>query len=158
MDHLLAGCYFYFPRDVIGNDGFGQLGNYYYFDQWNSLDPNTTTNPDYGWAGPDASSGDAGYQNNLVWNQFTNLDPSTKSTIYNAQYACNTFGDPDCSDIPSYLINICTDSAADRAVLSVRRAGPEPLLHTPPAIHAGLPRRQKILESDPDRPDLRQHP
>ena len=70
------GCYFYFPRDVINNDGFGQLGNYYYFDQWNMLDMSTTTNPDYGWAGPDASSSDPGYQNNVVWNQFTNLDPS----------------------------------------------------------------------------------
>ena len=146
------GCYFYFPRDVIGDDGFGQLGNYYYFDQWNMLDPNTTTSPDYGWAGPDASSGDAGYQNNPVWNQFTNLDPSTKSTIYNAQYACNTFGDPDCSDIPSYLMNICpTPPLTERYFQCVAQVeNPYYTLH--PAYMQAFLEAKQILESDPIDP------
>lgn len=112
-------CYFYFPRDVIGDTGLGFLGNYYYLDQWNGLDMSITeSKPDYSFLGNyDISDptvvatipGTSGYQNNQAWNDMRFLNPADKEGVYNAYANCvaanqDTSG---CDAVPQYLINKC---------------------------------------------------
>jgi hypothetical protein len=153
------GCYFNMPRDVIGDDGYGQLGNYYYLDQWNFLDMSANPPPDYSWAsGPDLSSSSDGYQNNSAWDQFKFLNPSDKSTIYNAQSACqamaaSTLGDPSCDSVPSYLFNMCpTPPSRERYQQQVGQVTNNPYYQDHPQYLAAFLAAKQILENDPKDP------
>jgi hypothetical protein len=148
-------CYFNMPRDVIGLDGFGGLANYYYLDQWNFLDPAVNPPPTYGsWASaPDASADSLGYQNNDAWNQFVNLDPADKSTIYNAQASCVAMSDsnataPGCDSIPQYLFNMCpTPPNRERYQQQVGQVQ-NPYYQDHPQYLEAFKQAKKILEND----------
>jgi hypothetical protein len=123
---MWESSYFFFPRDVIGEDSKGDFGNYYYFDQWDDVNTAIATPPDYSQLSQDPNYDsdipdiqqlqyamtDPNYQGNQVWNNFTNLDPTDKTGIYNAYASCVMTTDAAnadaCGSIPAYLFNNCT--------------------------------------------------
>lgn len=155
--------YFFFPRDVIGDTGLGFLGNYYYFDQWNTLDPVDETPPDYSFTnGYDLSNptdqqtllASDGYKNNRVWDNMQFLDEADKYGVYNAYVSCVQTGGRECASIPPYLFNKCpTDPppSTERYFQSVGNVtNPYYQIHNQ-LLNAFLAAKQ-VLESDPVDP------
>jgi hypothetical protein len=161
-------CYFFMPRDVIGDTGFGGLGNYYYLDQWNGLDPTITeADPDYSFAfdsGLDLSdpavegalASSDGYANNRAWKDMVNLDPAQKHDVYNMRQSClDVCMDQDCqtcTQIPQYLINKCPVPPQQERYFQGVGSVQNPYYQIHPQLLQAFQQAKVQLESDPTDP------
>jgi hypothetical protein len=155
---------FYFPRDVIGDSGYGFLNNYYYLEQWNGLDTSITeANPDYDWLKEyDVSdprvvsglSGASGYTNNRAWKDMRNLDPADKGGVYNSQMNCRFMSQDgrECESIPAYLINKCPTPPMDERYFKGVATIENPYYRLHPQLLDAFLAAKKLLEGDPKDP------
>jgi hypothetical protein len=157
-------AYFYFPRDVIGDSGYGFLNNYYYLEQWNGLDPEITENdPDYDWlSGYDVDNpqvaesliGESGYQNNRAWNDMRYLTDEDKLTVNNARKNCEASSQDseECASIPAYLLNKCPNPPKRERYFKCVAEVANPYYELHARLTAAFLEAKAILESDEKDP------
>jgi hypothetical protein len=151
-------CYFYGPRDIIGQmfTPPNLFGNYYYFDQWNNIDPSQEVhdntiycNDELGLDCGDLPSNSTIDASSPFWDNFHPPVPEDEKILYTRSYNNQQAGLPPSSTDGIAETNIPPETRYNQIIANIR-TNPYYTLH--PQIMAAFRQAKLILESDPVDP------